>query len=99
MLRRLAFVVLFAAAPALAVAPRRLPPPEIIPHPTAMFLASLSGDGRQEVRFKAAAMGIHFFLEEPGGVTVYRFDGLGYRKEIYLKGFTLTRAIKKYAAR
>lgn len=62
-----------------------------------MFLASLSGDGRQQVVFKAAAMGTHFFFEEPAGVAVYTYDGRGYRKTTFLKGFTLTRAIKKYA--
>lgn len=64
-----------------------------------MFLASLSGDGRQQVTFKAAAMGTHFFLEEAGGVTVYYFDGIGYRRQTFLKGYTLTKAIKRYAAR
>ena len=44
-------------------------------------------------------MGTHFFFEEPIGVTVYTFDGRGYRRETFLKGFTLTKAIKKYAAR
>ncbi len=38
-------------------------------------------------------------FEEPIGVTVYTFDGRGYRREAFLKGFTLTKAIKKYAAR
>ena len=44
-------------------------------------------------------MGKHFFFEEPTGVTVYTYDGIGYRREIFLKGFTLSKAIKKYAAR
>ena len=77
-------------------APKRVAPDQV-PHPTAMFLASLSGDGRQQVVFKAAAMGTHFYFEEPTGVTVYVYDGRGYRKQTFLKGYTLTRAIKKYA--
>lgn len=91
-----ALCLLACTASAAPPAPRRIAP-ETIPHPTAMFLATLSGDGRQQVVFKAAAMGMHFFLEEPTGVTVYTYDGRGYRKTTFLKGFTLTRAIKKYA--
>lgn len=97
MLRKLGFLALFAAATAFAAAPAKHVAPDIVPHPTAMFLATLSGDGRQEVVFKAAAMGTHFFFEEPGGVTVYAFDGVGYRRQVFLKGYTLTKAIKKYA--
>jgi hypothetical protein len=82
---------LFAAAPAKRVAP------DVVAHPTAMFLASLSGDGRQEVTFKAAAMGTHFFFEEPMGVTVYEFDGHSYRRERFMKGATLTKALKQFA--
>jgi hypothetical protein len=81
-----------APAPAGSYCARRR-----VPHPTAMFLASLSGDGRHQVTFKAAAMGTRFFFEEASGVTVYNFDGVGYRKLTFLKGFTLTKAIKKYA--
>jgi hypothetical protein len=89
-------LLLFASAmTAIAQTPKRVAP-EIIPHPTALFLATLSGDGRQQVVFKAAAMGTHFYLEEPTGVTVYYYDGRGYRKQTFLKGYTLTRAIKKY---
>jgi len=82
----------FAAPPP----PKRIAP-EMVAHPTAMFLASLSGDGRQEVTFKAAAMGTHFFFEEPGGVTVYEFDGREYRRERFMKGATLAKAIKQFA--
>jgi hypothetical protein len=98
MLSRTTIALLFFTASAFAAAPppRRIAP-EIVPHPTAMFLASLSGDGRQQVVFKAAAMGTHFFFEEPTGVTVYEYDGRGYRRETFLKGYTLTKAIKKYA--
>jgi hypothetical protein len=87
----LSATTLFAAPPAKRVAP------EVMPHPTAMFLATLSGDGRQEITFKAAAMGTHFFFQEPAGVTVYQFDGNTYRRERFLKGATLTKAIKQFA--
>ena len=97
MLRKIGFLALLVASTAIAAAPPRRVAPDVISHPTAMFLATLSGDGRQEVTFKAAAMGTHFFLEQPGGVTVYGFDGVGYRRQAYLKGSTLTKAIKKYA--
>lgn len=98
MLSRTIVALLLFAGSAFAAAPKRIAP-ETVAHPTAMFLASLSGDGRQAVTFKAAAMGTHFFFEEPTGVTVYTYDGVGYRREIFLKGFTLSRAIKRYAAR
>lgn len=81
----------YGAPPAKHVAP------DVMPHPTAMFLASLSGDGRQVVTFKAAAMGTHFFFEEPSGVTVYQFDGNTYRRERFMKGATLTKALKQFA--
>lgn len=97
MLSRTIVALCLLACTASAAPPARPIAPETIPHPTAMFLATLSGDGRQQVVFKAAAMGTHFFLEEPTGVTVYTYDGRGYRKTTFLKGFTLTRAIKKYA--
>jgi len=98
MLSRTIVALALLASSTFAASPRRLAP-DMVAHPTAMFLASLSGDGRQQVTFKAAAMGAHFFFEEPIGVTVYTFDGRGYRRETFLKGFTLTKAIKKYAAR
>jgi hypothetical protein len=98
MLSRTMVALFLLASSAFAALPRRIAP-ETVAHPTAMFLASLSGDGRQSVTFKAAAMGTHFFFEEPTGVTVYTFDGVGYRREIFLKGFTLSKAIKRYAAR
>lgn len=88
-------LLLFASAMVAAVpAPTRIAP-DIVPHPTAMFLASLSGDGRHQVTFRAAAMGTHFFFEESSGVTVYAYDGRGYRRQTFLKGYTLARAIKK----
>ncbi len=97
MLSRTFVALLFFAGSVFAAAAPKHIAPETVPHPTAMFLASLSGDGRQQVVFKAAAMGTHFFFEEPTGVTVYGYDGRGYRRQTFLKGYTLTKAIKRYA--
>src|SRR3989442_12481578 len=93
--RTIVALLFFAGSAFAAAAPKRIAP-DTVPHPTAMFLASLSGDGRQQVVFKAAAMGTHFYFEEPTGVTVYFYDGRGYRKQTFLKGYTLTKAIKKF---
>jgi len=90
-------LTLFVSLASAAAPPSKHVAPETVAHPTAMFLASLSGDGRQEVTFKAAAMGTHFFFEEPGGVTVYEFDGRTYRRERFVKGATLAKAIKQFA--
>jgi hypothetical protein len=63
----------------------------------AMFLGALSKDGKEKVTFRATALGTHFFLEEPEGVTVYLYDvTVGYRKETFLRGSTLAKALKKY---
>lgn len=63
----------------------------------AMFLGELSHDGKEKVTFRASALGTHFFFEEPAGVTVYVYDEtVGYRKETFLKGSTLAKAMKKY---
>ena len=89
----LLFAVAASAAPAKSVAP------STVPHPVAMFLSSLSSSGRQKVTFKAAASGTRFFFEEPAGVTVYVFDGNGYRKETFLKSATLSSAMKRYGSK
>jgi hypothetical protein len=79
-----------------AVAAKTLAPPTI-PHPMAMYLQTLSNDGKDKVTFRASAEGKHFFLEEPAGVTVYVYEeSVGYRKEAFLKGATLAKAMKKY---
>ena len=90
-----ALLVLFATASAFA-APKPVAPPAI-PHAVAMFMASLAGDGKTKVSYSAAARGTHFFFAEDGGVTVYTFDGDGYRKSEFLKGYTLAKAMKKYS--
>jgi hypothetical protein len=86
-----ALLAITVAAAATTIAP------PTIPHPMAMYLQSLSNDGKDKVTFRAAAIGTHFFLEEPAGVTVYVYEeSVGYRKESFLKGSTLAKAMKKY---
>ena len=97
MLSRTIVALALFTSTSLAGAPPKRVAPDVVAHPTAMFLASLSGDGRQEVTFKAAAMGTHFFFEEPTGVTVYEFDGQSYRRERFMKGATLSKALKQFA--
>lgn len=98
MLRKL--VVTLAAIALLGAAPApktKTIAPATLPHPIAMFLANLSAEGKRKITFKAAAIGTRFFFEEASGVTVYNYDGNdGYRKETFLKGYTLTKALKKY---
>ena len=102
MLRRslllLCALTFLAAAPKPKTAPQpKVVAPASMPHPVAMFLANLCGDGKNKVSFKAAAIGTRFFFEEDAGVTVYDFDGnAGYRKETFLKGYSLSKAMKKY---
>ncbi|MCU1244107.1 MAG: hypothetical protein JWN02_17 [Acidobacteria bacterium] len=70
--------------------------PDTLPHPFALFLAELSGEGQKRVTYKATALGTHFFFEETPGVTVYVYDGKSYRREAFLKGATLSGAVAKY---
>ena len=86
---------LLIAIMSVAAAPKRSAP-DSLPHSVAMFLATLSGDGHTRVTFKASALGTHFFFEEPAGVTVYFFDGEGYRRQTFMRGATLSAAIKKF---
>jgi len=89
------FIAVLLAVIAAAAA-RTIAPPTI-PHPMAMYLQSLSNDGKDKVTYRASAIGTHFFLEEPAGVTVYVYEeSVGYRKEAFLKGATLAKAMKKY---
>ena len=93
-LHNLFIAVLLAVS--VAAAARTIAPPTI-PHPMAMYLQSLSNDGKEKVTFRASAIGTHFFLEEPSGVTVYVYEeSVGYKKEVFLKGATLAMAMKKY---
>jgi hypothetical protein len=90
------FFTALLLAVTVAAAAKTVAPPTI-PHPIAMSLQGLSKDGKQAVTFRASAVGTHFFLEEPTGVTVYVYDeSVGYRKEAFLKGSTLSKAMKKY---
>jgi hypothetical protein len=86
---------LLIAIMSVAAAPKRSAP-DALPHSVAMFLATLSGDGHSRITFKASALGMHFFFEEPAGVTVYYFDGNGYRKQTFMRGATLSAAIKRF---
>jgi hypothetical protein len=70
--------------------------PDTLPHPFALFLAEMSGEGQKRVTYKATALGTHFFFEETPGVTVYVYDGKSYRREAFLKGATLSSAVAKY---
>src|SRR4051812_21063419 len=96
----LAVICVFVGAapvPPKPVATVKTVAPTTLPHPVAMFLSNLCSSGKQKITFKAAAIGTRFFFEEDSGVTVYGFDGnSGYRKEAFLKGYTMTRAMKKY---
>jgi hypothetical protein len=97
MLLRLLSITLLAAVTASAAPPPKTIAPATVPHPMAIYLSNLSQAGKQQVTFRAAAIGTHFFLEEPAGVTVYTYDEtVGYRKDAFLKGSTLAKAMKKY---
>lgn len=89
-------LLLFFATTSAFAAPKPVAPPAI-PHAVAMFMASLAADGKTKVTYSATARGTHFFFAEDGGVTVYAFDGDGYRKSEFLKGYTLAKALKKYS--
>lgn len=85
-----------SAAP---VKPARTVAPEALPHNIALFLGTLSDDGGRQVTFKATAVGMRFFFEEPGGVTVYRYEDGRYIREEFLRGFTLKKAVSKHATK
>ena len=97
MLQRLGVLaLLLLSLSAAKSAPKTIAPPSMS-HPIAMFLSHLSSEGKQKVTFNAAAVRSRFFFEDASGVTVYMFDGTSnYRKETFLKGYTLARAMKKY---
>ena len=96
MLQRLGILASLFLLLAATPAPKTVAP-ATVPHPIAMFLTDMSSEGKKKVTFRAAAFGKHFFFEENTGVTVYTFAGnSGYRKETFLKGYTLAKAMKKY---
>ncbi|MGZ8781644.1 MAG: hypothetical protein ACXW31_17135 [Thermoanaerobaculia bacterium] len=98
-MRNVVVLAIVAALSMSAAPPKPLAPvaPEALPHSIALFLGSLSNEGGRHVTFKARAHGIRFFFEEPTGVTVYRFDNGRYVREEFLRGFTLERAVRRYA--
>jgi len=97
-MRKLAALVVVAALSVSAAPPKSSTiAPDALPHSIALFLGSLCNEGRREVTFKARAHGVRFFFEEPVGVTVYKFDKGKYVKEEFLRGFTLERAVARYA--
>jgi hypothetical protein len=102
MRRILIFVLLLtvtlSAAPAKKkqAAPTPLAPAEL-PHAMAQFLRTMSKDGKRAVTFKATAIGMRFFFEEPNGVTVYRFVDGNYVKEAYVANGKLPAVMKRYA--
>ena len=85
-----------AASPKKKAAPAPAAP-DVVPHSIALFLGSLSKDGARQVTFRANAVGTRFFLEEPTGVTVYRFEKGRYVKQDFVRGITLATAVKRYA--
>ena len=100
-MRKFAVLVVIAAL-SMSAAPAKKRPvsslaPDAVPHSIALFLGSMSRDGGRQVTFKATAVGMRFFFEEPAGVTVYRFDRGQYIKEEFLRGYVLDRAVKRYA--
>jgi hypothetical protein len=98
-MRSLAAIALLAFSITMFAASKPLAP-DAIAHSNALFLSSLSNDGRRQVTYRAAASGTRFFIEERTGVTVYWFDENGgmYRRQTFLKGYSLAKAMKKYAA-
>jgi len=105
-MRRLTLVLLLAmlvlgAAPKKKTAPPPPAPtaPDTVPHSMALFLKSLCKDGTRQITFRANAVGTRFFIEEPTGVTVYRYDKGQYVKEEFMRSAKLAAALKKYPAK
>jgi len=96
--QKLIAITLLLVSTTLIAAPKPIAP-DTMPHSSALFLANLANDGKRTVTYRAMARNTHFFLEEPAGVTVYVYDGTGYKKEAFLRGVKLERAVKKYGAK
>ena len=106
-MRRL-LVALLLAMLVLGAAPKKKTPapppppspsaPDVVPHSMALFLKSLCKDGSRQVTIRANAVGTRFFIEEPAGVTVYRFEKGRYVKETFMRDAKLAAALKKYPA-
>lgn len=100
-MRRTAIVLLFVTLSLSAATPKKkvvsaIAPAEV-PHSIAQFLRTLSKDGNRAVTFRASATGTHFFFEDAGGVTVYRFVNGHYTRDAFLAGMKLNAAMKRYA--
>jgi len=96
--QKLIAITLLIVSTTLIAAPKPVAP-DTLPHSSALFLAGLANDGKRTVTYRAMARNTHFFLEEPAGVTVYVYDGNGYKKEAFLRGVKLERAVKKYGSK
>jgi hypothetical protein len=99
-MRKLAVIAVLLAFTVSAAPAKKRPitnAPEDVPHAIALFLCEMSKDGGRQVTYKARALGVRFFFEEPSGVTVYRFDDGKYIKEEFLRNYSLDRAVKRYA--
>ena len=101
-------VLVLVAAFTIAAAPAKkktAPPkptlaaPAEVPHAFAMFLGTLSNGGTRPVTFRARALGVRFFFEEPSGTTVYRFEKGKYVREGFLRNVRLDGAVKKYGGK
>lgn len=73
--------------------------PNAVPHAIAQFMRTMSNDGLRQVTFRATAHGTRFFIEEPSGVTVYRFENGSYVKETFVRNAKLAATVKKYSNR
>ena len=99
MRQKLIAITLLLVSAAAVAAPKPVAP-ETLAHSSALFLAGLANDGKRTVTYRATARNTRFFLEEPAGVTVYVYDGSSeYRKETFLRGVKLEKAVKKYAGK
>jgi hypothetical protein len=93
-----ACLTLVAASPKKKSGPA-INAPDAVPHTIALFLRSMSKDGARQVTFRANAHGTRFFIEEPAGVTVYRFNNGNYVKETFVRGAKLPATVRKYSGR
>ncbi|HYH07741.1 MAG TPA: hypothetical protein VEK11_11860 [Thermoanaerobaculia bacterium] len=94
-------VLTLSAAPAKKRAQPKPEPlaPDAVPHQVALFLRTITNDGGRTVTLKATAVATRFYIEEPTGVTVYRFEKGHYAKEEFLRDSNLVKAVKRYAAK
>lgn len=89
----------YAASPKKKASTPSVAAPDAVPHSIAQFLRSMSRDGVRQVTFRATSNGTRFFIEEPNGVTVYRFVNGTYVKEEFRRGAKLGATVKRYSGR